>query len=166
MLWILMGYTSKLAGTETGVTEPQATFSRFFGEPFMPANPNVYAEMLGAKMKKHNTKVFLVNTGWSGGKYGVGARIKLKFTRAMVEAALTGKLNDANYVKNDLFHVNIPTEVPNVPSEMLIPENTWADKNEYKQTAKMLADKFVAHFDKAYGKQNISKGIINSCPGK
>lgn len=166
MLWFLMGYTSKLAGTETGVTEPQATFSRFFGQPFMPAKPNVYAEQLGAKMKKYNTKVYLINTGWSGGKYGVGARIKLKYTRSMVDAALNGELEKAEYVKNDIFHVNVPKSVSNVPDEMLIPKNTWADKADYDATAAKLAQKFSDHFDKAYGSHGLSDGIVKSCPGK
>jgi len=166
MLWFLMGYTSKLAGTETGVTEPQATFSRFFGQPFMPGKPSVYAEQLGEKMKKYNTKVYLINTGWSGGKYGVGARIKLKYTRAMVDAALNGELEKAEYVKNDIFHVNVPKSVSNVPDEMLIPKNTWADKADYDATAAKLAQKFSEHFDKAYGSHGLSDGIIKSCPGK
>src|SRR6056297_3416339 len=158
MLWFLMGYTSKLAGTETGVTEPQATFSRFFGQPFMPGKPSVYAEQLGEKMKKYNTKVYLINTGWSGGKYGVGARIKLKYTRAMVDAALNGELEKAEYVKNDIFHVNVPKSVSNVPDEMLIPKHTWADKADYDATAAKLAQKFSEHFDKAYGSHGLSDG--------
>ncbi|PLX22411.1 MAG: phosphoenolpyruvate carboxykinase (ATP) [Salinivirgaceae bacterium] len=166
MLWFLMGYTSKLAGTETGVTEPQATFSRFFGQPFMPGKPNVYAEQLGEKMEKHNTKVYLINTGWSGGKYGVGSRIKLKFTRAMVDAALNGELEKAEYVKDPIFHVNVPKSVSNVPDEMLIPKNTWADKADYDATAQKLAEKFSAQFDKAYGSHGLSEAIVKACPGK
>lgn len=166
MLWFLMGYTSKLAGTETGVTEPQATFSRFFGQPFMPCNPNIYAEMLGEKMEKHNTNVFLINTGWSGGSYGTGSRIKLKYTRAMVDAALSGKLNDVEYTEDQLFHVNIPTSCENVPTEILNPINTWENKEDYKKTAEKLAEKFSSEFDKSYGKQDISQDIISQCPGK
>lgn len=166
MCWFLMGYTSKLAGTETGVTEPQATFSRFFGQPFMPAKPSVYAEQLGEKMEKHSTKVYLINTGWSGGKYGVGSRIKLKYTRAMVDAALNGELDNAKFVKDELFHVNVPDKVSNVPDEMLIPKNTWPDKSEYDKTAEKLAQKFAAHFDEAYGSHKLSEGIVKSCPGK
>ena len=166
MLWFLMGYTSKLAGTETGVTEPQATFSRFFGQPFMPCNPNIYADMLGDKMDEHNTNVFLINTGWSGGSYGTGSRIKLKYTRAMVDAALNGELDKVEYVKDELFHVNVPTSCPNVPSEMLIPINTWEDKAAYKVTADNLAKKFSANYDKAYSKQDIDANIIAQCPGK
>ncbi|MFT5749426.1 MAG: phosphoenolpyruvate carboxykinase (ATP) [Ancylomarina sp.] len=166
MLWFLMGYTSKLAGTETGVTEPQATFSRFFGQPFMPCNPNIYADMLGDKMDEHNTNVFLINTGWSGGSYGTGSRIKLKYTRAMVDAALNGELDKVEYVKDELFHVNVPTTCPNVPNEMLIPINTWEDKAAYKVTAENLAKKFSANYDKAYSKQDIDANIIAQCPGK
>jgi len=166
MLWFLMGYTSKLAGTETGVTEPQATFSRFFGQPFMPCNPNIYADMLGDKMDEHNTNVFLINTGWSGGSYGTGSRIKLKYTRAMVDAALNGELDKVEFVKDELFHVNVPTTCPNVPTEMLIPINTWEDKAAYKVTAENLAKKFSANYDKAYSKQDIDANIIAQCPGK
>jgi phosphoenolpyruvate carboxykinase (ATP) len=166
MLWFLMGYTSKLAGTETGITEPQATFSRFFGQPFMPCNPNIYADMLGAKMDEYNTNVFLINTGWSGGSYGTGSRIKLKYTRAMVDAALNGDLDNVEFVKDELFHVNVPTSCPNVPSEMLIPVNTWEDKAAYKVTAENLAKKFSANYDKAYSKQDIDANIIAQCPGK
>ena len=166
MLWFLMGYTSKLAGTETGVTEPQATFSRFFGQPFMPCNPNIYADMLGDKMDEHNTNVFLINTGWSGGSYGTGSRIKLKYTRAMVDAALNGDLDNVEFVEDELFHVNVPTTCPNVPSEMLIPINTWEDKAAYKVTAENLAKKFSANYDKAYSKQDIDANIIAQCPGK
>ena len=166
MLWFLMGYTSKLAGTETGVTEPQATFSRFFGQPFMPCNPNIYAEMLGEKMEKHNTNVFLINTGWSGGSYGTGSRIKLKYTRAMVDAALNGKLNDVEYTEDKLFHVNIPAKCENVPTEILNPINTWENKEDYKNTAEKLAQKFSDDFDKSYGQQNIPVNIVSQCPGK
>lgn len=166
MLWFLMGYTSKLAGTETGVTEPQATFSRFFGQPFMPLNPDIYAEMLGKKMEEHNTNVFLINTGWSGGAYGVGKRIDLTLTRAMVNAALNGDLDDAEFKADSNFHVLVPSSCPGVPSEMLDPVNTWEDKDAYAETATKLAAKFSAHFDKAYGNKNLSDDIISQCPGK
>ncbi|MBI9058838.1 MAG: phosphoenolpyruvate carboxykinase (ATP) [Labilibaculum sp.] len=166
MLWFLMGYTSKLAGTETGVTEPQATFSRFFGQPFMPCNPNIYAEMLGEKMEQHNTNVFLINTGWSGGSYGTGSRIKLKYTRAMVDAALKGKLNSGEFIENKLFHVNVPTSCEGVPTEILSPVNTWKDKEQYQKTAEKLAMKFSKDFDKSYGQQNLDPNVISQCPGK
>jgi len=117
-------------------------------------------------MKKYNTKVYLINTGWSGGKYGTGSRIKLKFTRAMVDAALNGELEKANYVKDEIFHVNVPTKVSNVPDEILIPKNTWADKDDYTKTAKMLAKQFSDNFDKSYGTQNLDEAIVKACPGK
>lgn len=166
MLWFLMGYTSKLAGTETGITEPTATFSRFFGQPFMPGLPSVYAQMLGDKMEKFNTSVYLINTGWSGGKYGVGERIDLTLTRKMVDAALNGTLENAEYHQNELFHVNIPKEVPGVPSEMLNPINTWKDADEYTKTAEGLATQFSKAFDKAYGKNDIASDVKKNCPGK
>ncbi len=166
MLWFLMGYTSKLAGTETGVTEPQATFSRFFGQPFMPRNPDIYADMLGDKMEEHDTSVYLINTGWSGGAYGVGSRIDLPLTRAMVNAALNGDLVDVEYTVDSVFHLNIPARCPGVPSEMLNPINTWSDKEAYKATAEKLAGKFSTHFDKAYGSKNLSESIVKQCPGK
>lgn len=166
MLWFLMGYTSKLAGTETGITEPQATFSRFFGQPFMPLNPDIYAEMLGKRMEEHNTSVFLINTGWSGGAYGTGKRIDLPLTRRMVNASLNGELDNVEFVADKYFHVMVPTTCAGIPTEMLNPINTWEDKAAYNETAEKLADKFSAHFDKAYGDKNLSDGIINQCPGK
>jgi len=166
MLWFLLGYTSKLAGTETGVTEPKATFSRFFGQPFMPLKPHIYADMLGEKMQKHQTDVYLVNTGWTGGPYGVGRRIPLKYTRRMVDAAISGELKNVEYTYDPLFHLHIPKEVPGVPSEMLIPSNTWEDKEAYKQTAEKLAKLFSEAFDKNYGNQNIDPAIVKECPGK
>ncbi|MEA1878264.1 MAG: phosphoenolpyruvate carboxykinase (ATP) [Bacteroidota bacterium] len=166
MLWFLMGYTSKLAGTETGITEPKATFSRFFGQPFMPLNPDIYAEMLGKRMEEHDTNVFLINTGWSGGAYGTGKRIDLPLTRRMVNASLNGEFDNIEFVADKYFHVMVPTTCPGIPTEMLDPINTWEDKASYNATAEKLADQFSAHFDKAYGDKNLSDGIINQCPGK
>ena len=166
MLWFLMGYTSKLAGTETGVTEPQATFSRFFGQPFMPLNPDIYADMLGKKMQKYQTEVYLINTGWTGGPYGVGKRMKLSYTRKMVDAALEGKLKDVEYVYDELFHVNIPKEVPGVPAGILFPKNTWDDPEAYDKTAQKLAKEFAKAFDKNYGDKNIKPEVVKECPGK
>jgi phosphoenolpyruvate carboxykinase (ATP) len=166
MLWFLMGYTSKLAGTETGVTEPQPAFSRFFGQPFMPANPDVYAGMLGEKMEEHNTSVYLINTGWSGGAYGTGKRIDIRLTRAMVNAALNGDLDNVEYETLDLFHLNVPKSCPGVPSEILMPINTWADKDAYQAAAKKLAKAFSDAFDKNYGHKNIDEAVIRMCPGK
>lgn len=166
MLWFLMGYTSKLAGTETGITEPQATFSRFFGQPFMPRNPDVYAGMLGEKMQQFKTKVYLINTGWSGGAYGTGKRIDISLTRKMVDAALSGDLTRVEYEYDPLFHLNIPKTCPGVPPEMLFPKNTWADKAAYDEAAKKLAKKFCDSFDKSYGSKNIAENIKSQCPGK
>ena len=166
MLWFLMGYTSKLAGTETGVTEPQATFSRFFGQPFMPCNPDVYAGMLGEKMEQYNTKVYLINTGWSGGAYGVGKRMDINLTRKMVNAALEGDLNDVDYEEDKLFHVNIPKSCPGVPEDILFPKNTWENKAAYDETAEKLAKKFSDAFDKAYGHKGIKQSVVAQCPGK
>lgn len=139
MFHFVSGYTSKLAGTERGITEPQATFSTCFGAPFLPLDPSVYAEMLGEKVAQSNANVYLINTGWSGGSYGVGKRMSLKYTRAMVTAALTGALDNVKFELDPIFNVYVPTECPNVPAEILNPKNTWADKAEYDKTAKMLA---------------------------
>ena len=166
MLWFLMGYTSKLAGTETGIVEPVSTFSRFFGEPFMPRNPNDYASMLGEKMQKHGTRVFLINTGWSGGPYGIGARMDINITRALVDAALNGVLDNVEYEENTLFHLFVPKSCPGVPPEILNPENTWKDKDAYRERAKKLAAEFSAHFDKTYGNKNINPKVVEQCPGK
>jgi len=166
MLWFLMGYTSKLAGTETGIIDPVSTFSRFFGEPFMPRNPDVYARMLGERMQKHGSQVYLVNTGWSGGPYGVGARMDINLTREIVNAALSGQLNDVEYVEDATFHIFVPRRCPGVSSEVLFPKNTWADKEAYDARAGKLASDFSAHFDKAYGNKNIDPAVVRQCPGK
>jgi len=166
MLWFLMGYTSKLAGTETGIVDPVATFSRFFGEPFMPRNPDVYSSMLGERMRKYGTTVFLVNTGWSGGPFGVGKRMDITLTRRIVAAALNGGLDGIEYAEDPTFHIEIPKAVSGVPSEVLFARNTWADKDAYDQRARKLAADFAAHFDKAYGDKNIDPAVASQCPGK
>lgn len=148
MYHFLSGYTSKLAGTERGITEPQATFSTCFGSPFLPLSPLVYARLLGEKLETHNTNVFLINTGWSGGPYGVGKRMKLAYTRAMVAAATDGKLDDVKYDLDPIFNVYVPTECPNVPSEVLQPRNTWADKEAYDRQARQLAKLFIKNITK------------------
>lgn len=147
MYHFLSGYTSKLAGTERGVTEPEATFSTCFGQPFLPLAPRVYAELLGQKIEKHNAKVYLVNTGWSGGPYGVGKRMNLPYTRAMVTAALHGDLDKEEYTAHPVFGVLMPKNCPGVPSEVLNPRNTWADKDAYDAQAKKLAELFVENFN-------------------
>ncbi|RPI58372.1 MAG: phosphoenolpyruvate carboxykinase (ATP) [Chloroflexi bacterium] len=166
MLWFLMGYTSKLAGTETGIVDPVSTFSRFFGEPFMPRNPDVYATMLGERMKRHGSRVYLVNTGWSGGPFGVGARMDIDITRALVHAALCGDLDQVEYDCDTLFHTQVPRSCPGVPSEILNPRNTWEDKEAFDLRAARLADDFCRHFDKAYGNKGIDSNVMLQCPGK
>ncbi|RKQ29697.1 phosphoenolpyruvate carboxykinase (ATP) [Oceanobacillus halophilus] len=148
MYHFLSGYTSKLAGTERGVTEPQATFSACFGSPFLPLAPSKYAEMLGEKIDQYNATVFLVNTGWTGGSYGVGKRMKLSYTRAMVHSALEGELNNVETVKDEIFGLDIPMHIPGVPDEVLIPKQTWEDKVAYNRTAQDLALKFHENFKK------------------
>lgn len=146
MYHFLSGYTSKLAGTERGITEPQATFSTCFGAPFLPLHPLKYAELLAKKVAEHNTSVFLVNTGWTGGPYGVGHRMSIKHTRAMVAAALNGELDKVSYTIDPIFNVAVPDSCPNVPSEVLKPREAWADKEAYDRTAKALAQRFVKNF--------------------
>jgi phosphoenolpyruvate carboxykinase (ATP) len=166
MLWFLMGYTSKLAGTETGIVGPVTTFSRFFGEPFMPCNPDVYAGMLGARMESYSSEVFLVNTGWSGGPFGEGKRMDIKLTRALVKAAMNGDLKDIDYLDDPVFHVKVPQSCPGVPAQNLNPRETWQDKEAYDQRAQKLAGEFAAHFEKAYGSKNIAPEIAAQCPGR
>jgi len=166
MLWFLMGYTSKLAGTETGIVEPKSTFSRFFGEPFMPRNPDVYARMLGEKMEKHNSQVYLINTGWSGAPYGEGKRIDITLTRAMVNAALTGGLNNVEYEKDPIFKVFIPKACPGISdSSVLNPRKSWKNEERYLERANRLANDFAVHFKKAYGNKNIDPEVAAQCPG-
>lgn len=148
MYHFLSGYTSKLAGTERGVTSPEATFSTCFGAPFLPLPATRYAEMLGEKILEHNANVFLVNTGWTGGEYGVGSRMKLSYTRAMVLAALEGELNHVETIKDDIFGLNIPLHIAGVPDEVLQPSKTWADSAVYEKKAKELAEKFRENFKK------------------
>jgi phosphoenolpyruvate carboxykinase (ATP) len=161
MYHFMSGYTSKLAGTERGITEPKETFSQCFGAPFMPLHAKEYAKMLGQKIAEHNTRVYLINTGWSGGPYGVGKRIDLKYTRAMVTSALNGDLEKTPFKHNDIFNVEIPTLCPRVPPEVLNPRNTWSDKEKYDISAKKLAALFVKNFEK-FGE--IPKEILNAGP--
>ncbi|WP_066292051.1 phosphoenolpyruvate carboxykinase (ATP) [Bacillus sp. FJAT-29937] len=148
MYHFLSGYTSKLAGTERGITSPQATFSTCFGSPFLPLPATEYAEMLGKKIDEHNAKVFLVNTGWTGGEYGVGNRMKLAYTRAMVQSALEGELNSVETIKDEIFGLEIPLHVPGVPDEVLQPSKTWANEAVYEAKAKELASQFRENFKK------------------
>ncbi len=148
MYHFLSGYTSKLAGTERGITTPEATFSTCFGSPFLPLHATVYAEMLGKKIDEHDVQVFLVNTGWTGGVYGVGSRMKLSYTRTMVRAAIRGDLNNIATEKEVIFGFEVPTEVLGVPSEVLNPRNAWADKDAYDQKAMELSQEFQENFKK------------------
>lgn len=147
MYHFLSGYTSKLAGTERGITEPLATFSTCFGAPFLPLAPQVYAEMLGERIISYGTKVYLVNTGWSGGPYGVGKRINLDYTRAMITAALVGSIETADFTEDPIFGVSVPNQVEGVPVEVLNPRNTWHNKEDYDSNAKDLALRFRLNFE-------------------
>ena len=146
MYQFLSGYTAKVAGTERGVTEPKATFSACFGAPFLPRHPGEYARMLGEKLREHGAKVWLVNTGWTGGPYGVGSRMKLQYTRAMVRAALAGELDEVDTVRDAVFGLAIPVAVPHVPADILQPRNTWSDKEAYDAQASKLAGMFRENF--------------------
>jgi phosphoenolpyruvate carboxykinase (ATP) len=148
MYHFISGYTAKLAGTETDVKEPQPNFSTCFGSPFMPLPPKVYAQMLGERLKEHNAQCWLVNTGWTGGAYGVGKRMSLPYTRAMVRAVVEGKLAKAQFVTESAFGLSIPTSCPDVPSELLNPRNMWKDKAAYDKAAAELAEKFAKNIEK------------------
>ena len=150
MFHFLTGYTAKVAGTELGVKEPQPTFSALFGEPFTPLDHMVYAYLLGEKITQNDTRVYLVNTGWTGGPYGVGHRIALYHTRALVKAAQDGSLDIAGYKHNDVFDVEVPNECPGVPRELLDPRGTWDDPAAYDRAAADLASKFKENFEKRY----------------
>lgn len=161
MYHFLSGYTSKLAGTERGVTEPEATFSTCFGAPFLPRPAEMYAEMLGKKVAEHQVEVYLVNTGWTGGPYRIGRRMDLRFTRAMVHAAIKGQLRDVEYIEDPIFGLSIPVSCPGVPAEILNPRNTWAAPAEYDQKARELAKRFHQHFASF---RNVSDSIRQSGP--
>ena len=163
MYHFVTGFTSKLAGTERGVTEPQPTFSTLFGEPFMPMDASVYAKMLGDKLEKYGTRVYLVNTGWSGGTASSNAkRIDLKYTRAMVTAALNGSLEKSEYKHHEIFNVDYPLSCPDVPSEKLDPREMWTDKDAYDYQANELARMFEQNFNTKY--PNISQEIKDAGP--
>jgi len=147
MYHFISGYTAKVAGTERGITEPQATFSACFGAPFMPRHPSVYAELLGTKIAAHDVDCWLINTGWTGGPYGTGERMKIAYTRAMVHAALDGTLADAEFIEDPIFGVHVPTSCPDVPDEVLVPKNTWDDPEAYDAQAEKLAQMFADNFE-------------------
>ena len=158
----ISGYTAKVAGTEMGVTEPQATFSACFGAAFMMWHPNKYAELLAQKIKDHEVSAWLVNTGWTGGAHGIGSRIKLKYTRAMIDAIHNGSFNTVNYVEDEEFGFQVPEECPNVPANVLLPRNTWADKNLYDETKKKLITLFTENFKQF--ETNVNSAILNAGP--
>ncbi|MGQ0701205.1 MAG: phosphoenolpyruvate carboxykinase (ATP) [Panacagrimonas sp.] len=160
MYHFVSGFTARVAGTEVGVTEPQPTFSACFGGPFMAQKPNVYAKLLGEKMEKHHARCILLNTGWSGGKYGVGKRMSIKVTRALLNAALEGKLDNVETEKLDILNLTIPKSCPGVDSAILNPRNTWTDKAEYDATATKLRDSFRENFErKGFAKFGIEARI-------
>ncbi len=163
MYSFISGYTAKVAGTEAGVTEPSATFSACFGKAFLPLHPGKYAELLGKKLKENpNVNVWLINTGWSGGAYGTGSRMKLSFTRAMITAALNGDLNNVTFEQHPVFGYQMPTACPNVPVEILNPRNTWADKDAYDAQANKLAAMFVKNFEQYAS--GVSQEILDAAP--
>lgn len=163
MYHFISGYTAKVAGTEVGVTEPQTTFSACFGRVFLPLHPTKYAELLGQKLAEHSdVNVWLVNTGWSGGAYGTGSRMSLKYTRAMITAAMNGELTGVEYAPHSVFGVLVPQSVPGVPAGILNPRDTWSDKEAYDKKANELAQLFVKNFDK-YASQ-ASDDILSAAP--
>ncbi len=145
MYFFLNGYTAKVGGTEKGITEPKSVFSTCFGQPFLPLRPKVYAKLLGEKIAQHGSKVWLINTGWTAGPYGVGSRMKLGFTRAMIHAAFDGQLDDVTFETDPIFGLSMPTSCPNVPSDVLNPRNTWSDKDAYDAQATKLHEMFEAN---------------------
>ncbi|MEN9334242.1 MAG: phosphoenolpyruvate carboxykinase [Bacteroidota bacterium] len=162
MYQFISGYTAKVAGTEAGITEPTTTFSACFGAPFLPLHPTQYAEMMGKKIDESGAKVWLINTGWSGGSYGTGERMKLKFTRAMITAALEGKLDNVEFKTHEVFGLAMPTSCPDVPTELLDPKSTWKDGSAYDAKANELAEKFVANFEKF--KEFANEEIMAAAP--
>jgi len=146
MYYFLSGYTAKVAGTEKGIKEPQATFSTCFGGPFMVHHPMVYANLLREKIEKHGSRCWLVNTGWTGGPYGVGSRIKISYTRAMIESMLKGDLDKVSFIQDQLFELRIPQECPGVPAEILQPRNTWPSSDGFDVQALKLATMFKQNF--------------------
>jgi phosphoenolpyruvate carboxykinase (ATP) len=162
MYHFLSGYTAKVAGTERGVTEPSATFSACFGAPFLPMHPGVYARMLGERIAKHGAKVWLVNTGWTGGPYGTGSRMKLAHTRAMVRAALAGVLDGATFTRDPVFGFDVPAAVPDVPAGVLAPRATWKDPAAYDAQARDLVRMFRENFEQF--RPQVSEAVAAAGP--
>jgi len=163
MYQYLSGYTAKVAGTELGITEPTSTFSTCFGSPFLTVHPTQYAEILGRKMEEHQAEAYLVNTGWSGGAYGVGSRISLKYTRAIIDAILDGSIEEGPFDKTKTFGLTIPTSINGVPSEILNPINTWEDKEAFAQTSQKLASQFIENF-KSFTSTDTGKAVEKAGP--
>jgi phosphoenolpyruvate carboxykinase (ATP) len=162
MYYFISGYTAKVAGTEAGINEPKTTFSACFGQAFLPLHPVVYAGLLGNKLKEHHVNVWLVNTGWTGGPYGTGKRMQLKYTREMITAAINSELDHVHYQEHPVFNLKMPLSCPNVPDNILNPRNTWADKDSYDEKANSLAHAFVKNFEQ-YAAQSTEE-IINAGP--
>ena len=162
MYYFMSGFTAKVAGTEAGVTEPQLTFSACFGAPFLPLHPSKYAEMLGKRLKESGARVWMLNTGMTGGVYGVGTRMKLPYTRAMITAALTGALDNIEFVAHPIFGLGIPISCPNVPTEILDPRTSWPDKAAYDAKANELAKSFNKNFEKFAGQ--VSEAVLSAAP--
>lgn len=162
MYQFISGYTARVAGTEAGVTEPKSTFSACFGAPFLPLHPAKYAEMLGNKMKEHDVNVWMVNTGWSGGCYGVGKRMKLSYTRAMITAVLNGELNNVEFEQHPIFGMLMPKSCKDIPTEILNPRSTWKDATAYDTAAHKLAEEFIKNFEKYAA--DVSKEILDAAP--
>lgn len=160
MYHFISGYTAKVAGTEMGVTEPKLTFSACFGAAFLPLHPTEYANLFGEKIEKHEVNVWLINTGWTGGPYGIGSRMKLSHTRAMITAALEEKLNQVAFIKDPIFGFDVPQECENVPSEVLNPKSTWVDQSAYDMQARKLAEAFISNFRQFenFATKDIMKG--------
>ena len=162
MYHFLSGYTAKVAGTEIGVIEPDATFSTCFGAPFMPRHPSVYGNLLKERIARGGVDCWLVNTGWTGGKYGVGKRMPIKATRALLAAALDGSLKDAEFRTDPNFGFEVPVSVPGVDSAILDPRGTWADPDEYDATASKLVDLFVDNFGQF--EESVDEGVRKAAP--
>ena len=162
MYHFLSGYTAKVAGTEKGVKDPSATFSTCFGAPFLPLSPNVYARGLGERIARHKAHVWLVNTGWTGGPFGVGSRMKISHTRAMINAALSGALANVEYRRHPIFNIEMPTSCPGVPADVLDPRSTWSDKAAYDTQAQKLARMFIENFKTFEGQ--VDPGVVAAGP--
>ena len=162
MYHFISGYTARIAGTEVGVNEPQATFSPCFGGPFLVWHPGKYAELLAEKLTEHNANVWLVNTGWSGGAYGAGKRMKLSYTRAIIDAIHQGTLADSPTQDDPVFGFGVVTKCPDVPDATLIPQQSWQDKAAYTATAKKVADLFIKNFKKY--EAGVSQAVRDAGP--